>query len=321
MNDLISIIIPVYRAEKYIHKCLNSIINQTYKHLEIILIDDGSPDMCPKICDEYAQRDNRIKVFHKTNGGPSSAKNLGISVATGTYIGFVDSDDWVDKDMFDFLLKNAKKFDADISQCGYYYDYENGKSYSINNCEPVVYSDKTDMKKKILSANTEDVIMCNKIYKASLVKGKCLDVTLNNSEDWKFNYDLIEHTNLMICFNSPKYHYYLQNSSITRNISEKSILDGILGLEYFYENEKNNIELLPYLAKCYVIQATNILNSAIRNKKTNTSEYKHITKIIKKHQKFFLRYISVPSYKVKIRIMCNCMWLYILYMRFVMRNR
>ena len=90
MNELISVIVPIYNVEKYLHQCLKSIINQTYKNLEIILVDDGSPDSCPKICDEYSKKDKRIKVIHKENGGLSSARNAGLDVAKGEYISFID---------------------------------------------------------------------------------------------------------------------------------------------------------------------------------------------------------------------------------------
>ena len=96
-SELISIIVPVYKVEKYIDRCVESIINQTYKNIEIILVDDGSPDNCPKICDEWAKKDKRIRVIHKENRGVSSARNVGIDVAKGKYIGFVDSDDYIEK--------------------------------------------------------------------------------------------------------------------------------------------------------------------------------------------------------------------------------
>ena len=95
----VSIIVPVYKVEKYLRKCIDSIINQTLKDIEIILVDDGSPDNCGKICDEYAAKDTRIKVIHKENGGLSSARNAGMEVAEGEYIGFVDSDDWIESDL------------------------------------------------------------------------------------------------------------------------------------------------------------------------------------------------------------------------------
>lgn len=112
----ISIIVPIYKVEQFIDKCIDSIVNQSYNNLEIILIDDGSPDRCPEICDEWAKKDSRIKVIHKENGGAASARNAGLEIATGDYIGFVDSDDWIDKDMYEFLIKQLPE-DADFIRC------------------------------------------------------------------------------------------------------------------------------------------------------------------------------------------------------------
>ena len=118
-NDLISIIVPVYKVEPYLNKCVDSIINQTYKNIEIILVDDGSPDNCPKICDKYALLDQRIRVIHKENGGLSSARNAGISIATGEYIGFVDSDDYIAPTMYETLYKILKENNADLAICNF----------------------------------------------------------------------------------------------------------------------------------------------------------------------------------------------------------
>ncbi|MBR1540013.1 MAG: glycosyltransferase [Clostridia bacterium] len=125
-EELISIIVPVYKVEKYLDKCINSIVSQTYKNLEVILVDDGSPDSCGKMCDEWTQKDTRIKVIHKENGGLSDARNFGLDCAKGKYIQFVDSDDYIEKDMIEFLYKNLKENNADISICSnYMVDEEN----------------------------------------------------------------------------------------------------------------------------------------------------------------------------------------------------
>ncbi len=117
MKDLITVVVPVYKVEKYIDRCVTSIINQTYKNLQIILVDDGSPDNCGKICDEYAKKDNRIEVIHKENGGLSDARNAGINIAKGKYIAFVDSDDYVANDYIEYMYKILKKENAKISIC------------------------------------------------------------------------------------------------------------------------------------------------------------------------------------------------------------
>ena len=130
MNEpLVSVIVPVYKVEKYLDKCVESIVGQTYKNLEIILVDDGSPDNCPAMCDKWADRDSRIKVIHKQNGGVSSARNAGIDAVQGEFIGFVDSDDWLEPDMYDCLVKNALEYNADISRCGYFVDWSDHTSY------------------------------------------------------------------------------------------------------------------------------------------------------------------------------------------------
>lgn len=114
---MISVIVPVYRVKRYLPKCIESVINQTYKNLEIILVDlvdDGSPDKCPEICERFAQKDKRNKVIHKENGGVSSTRNLGMSVAQGEYISFVDSDDWLPKNSMELLINEMKETNADL---------------------------------------------------------------------------------------------------------------------------------------------------------------------------------------------------------------
>lgn len=114
---LISVMVPVYNVENYLEKCLDSIIDQTYQNLEIILVNDGSKDNSPKICDEYAKKDNRIKVIHKDNGGLSDARNVGLMHCKGDYLGFVDSDDWIKPNMYEKLLELCLKYEADIARC------------------------------------------------------------------------------------------------------------------------------------------------------------------------------------------------------------
>lgn len=118
---MLSVIVPVYKVEPFLKRCVDSIISQTYKNLEIILVDDGSPDNCGTICDEYAEIDNRVYVIHKKNGGVSSARNVGIEQAKGDYIAFVDSDDWLEENMFEEMLACAKTENADVVCCNYQY--------------------------------------------------------------------------------------------------------------------------------------------------------------------------------------------------------
>ncbi len=128
---MLSIIVPVYKVEPYIRQCVDSIIAQTYRDLEILLIDDGSPDRCGEICDEYAEKDNRVRVFHTENRGLSAARNLGICEASGEYIAFVDSDDWIEPDMYETLLENLEATKAEICCCGSVIEYKDGSRNAL----------------------------------------------------------------------------------------------------------------------------------------------------------------------------------------------
>ncbi len=131
IDSLISVIVPIYKVEKYLNECIRSIINQTYRNLEIILVDDGSPDYCPQICDDWAKKDGRILVIHKENGGLSSARNAGLDVCTGEYISFIDSDDWIDPCFYEVLLSEIKKSESDIAMCAIIAEYPNGHRKKI----------------------------------------------------------------------------------------------------------------------------------------------------------------------------------------------
>lgn len=123
-DALISVIVPIYNVEKWLRDCVKSILNQTYKNLEIILIDDGSTDRCGQICDQFLEKDSRIKVFHKANGGLSDARNYGLSQASGKYICFVDSDDYIEENMIEKLYLAIRKSDAEVAVCNFLYQYE-----------------------------------------------------------------------------------------------------------------------------------------------------------------------------------------------------
>ena len=129
----VSIIVPVYKVEDYIRECLDSILAQTYPYFELILVDDGSPDNCGRICDDYAKGDNRIKVVHKVNGGISSARNAGLEVAKGEWIMHVDGDDWIEPDMLEKMYAVAEKSQADIVYCDFYLSYEKNERYMFFN--------------------------------------------------------------------------------------------------------------------------------------------------------------------------------------------
>lgn len=222
-TPLISIIIPVYNVEDYFARCIDSVISQSYTNLEIILVDDGSPDRCPAICDEYSQRDERIIVIHKKNGGLSDARNAGIDRAKGRYVTFVDSDDYVDPDYISQLYKILVENNADISICGHTVRYSNGKIIPH-------YSDHvfTLNPEKTLEKILYDDELCTsawaKLYKLELFD-KIRFPKGENFEDSSTTYKLIMLSKTIACNMRSQYNYMIRpNSIMTEPFSEKKLL-------------------------------------------------------------------------------------------------
>ena len=223
MKESISIIIPIYNVEKYLNRCIDSIINQTYINLEIILVDDGSTDNCPKICDEYAKKDSRIKVIHKKNGGVSSARNSGIINSSGEYIGFIDPDDYIEPTMYEELLYNLKKTNTKISMCGYS-EVKNGKvvkSYTYNN--QIISSEQAI---KDMFNGTFMGTVCNKLFMKKLIlneKNILFNKNVHLWEDMLFLCEVLEpNLNISVCSNL-LYNYATISSSICHSINEKKL--------------------------------------------------------------------------------------------------
>lgn len=168
-SEKISIIIPVYNMEKYLDRCIRSVVNQTYRNLEIILVDDGSEDFSAGICDQWSKKDNRIRVIHKSNGGLSDARNAGLDIASGSYIGFVDSDDFIHPKMYQRLYEDSKRMDADISVCGF--DLISEKYEKLS--EVKLLGDCLLSKKEALTYMCKYVtfaVVCNKLYKSDIFR-------------------------------------------------------------------------------------------------------------------------------------------------------
>ncbi len=213
-NPLISIIIPIYNVEQYIHKCLDSIIHQTYKHLEIILVDDGSPDRCPQICDEYSKKDRRIKVLHKKNGGLSDARNAGLNIAKGEFVVFVDSDDFVELDCIEKLSRPVTEDkNVDMVIAGHNVIYESGKIVVQNTCGNVMLDSKQALE-KLLYHNGIDTCSWNKLFKKELFK----DFEFPKNflfEDTATTYKLIDKSHKIYVSSDITYNYILRKNSIT----------------------------------------------------------------------------------------------------------
>ncbi|WP_010262444.1 glycosyltransferase family 2 protein [Treponema primitia] len=228
----ISIIIPVYNMEKYLHKCVDSILVQTFMDFECILIDDGSTDICPEICDDYALKDCRIVIIHQKNAGVSAARNAGLEIARGEWIGFVDSDDWCDPGMFEFLINNARVNNADISICGARKINESGNAYSVFKKHPDLVMNSNEAILKMFSLTYFEGYSWNK-----LINRRCFekdekkirfDESIKYMEDNLIFFYLFKNAKVIIYSSTPFYNYLHRVDSVTKTPQKKGITDAAL---------------------------------------------------------------------------------------------
>lgn len=244
MRDIyVSIIVPIYNSERYLNRCIDSLINQSIKEIEIILINDGSTDRSSELIEEYSRKDNRIKVINKVNGGVSTARNAGIECALGKYISFVDSDDWCEVDMFEKMYKSALEMDVDFINIGFSMDNKSGKSIIINKSNKNIISKDTKEIAKVLSELTlgysvmklfrRDIILKNKIrFTNNLMLG----------EDAIFVQEYIKFINSVAVVDSASYHYVRCNNE---SLSTRYIDNISEFVETFWEKEEEVIMKFP----------------------------------------------------------------------------
>ena len=214
--EIVSIIVPVYNIEKYIRECLDSVVNQTYTDLEIIIVDDGSTDNSGAICDEYASKDKRIKVIHQTNAGAANAKNTALDHVTGEYVAFLDSDDFVSEDWISTMYQSMKQYNADIVECGFNKVFINQTVNSVAYMDEMVYSPKEYFEQYF--EHWESVLFCNKLFRADLLKDirfrrerRCID-------DEFFTYKVISLANKIVRIKEVLYHYRQRKTSAVHQI-------------------------------------------------------------------------------------------------------
>ena len=204
----ISVIVPVYNCEPYLPACLDSILNQTYSDLEIIVVDDGSTDGSPAICDAYTQKDARIRVIHQENQGVSVARNTGLDIASGEFIAFVDSDDTLEPDMYQLLMELAQTHQADIAHCGYKKVRLDGSSKDVCGTDVLLVQDSAEASKCLLRGQYFVGSPWNKLYKRHLFQDIRFDPTLKNNEDILVNVLVFQKAIKLVFWDAPKYHYY-----------------------------------------------------------------------------------------------------------------
>lgn len=225
----ISIIVPVYKVEKYLDRCVESILNQTFTDFELILVDDGSPDNCPQMCDEWEKKDERIRVIHKENGGVSVARNVGLDNAKGNFIGFVDSDDWILPDMYQTLYELIENGKYDISICGIVRTIEEKYIDTLRSSEEKYIYSKEEYLKKILKVKTQDSnhYPCNKLYRKEVMDNVKFPEGLSIGEDVESTFLAVVNSEKIIETKKVGYIYWLNLESATIAAFDAKQLDYI----------------------------------------------------------------------------------------------
>ena len=289
----ISIIVPVYKVEEYLSQCIDSILVQTFTNFELLLVDDGSPDRCGEMCEEYAQKDERIRVFHQENAGVSTARNKGLAEAYGKYIVFVDSDDYVDLDMFESMYNSAKKYDADFVRVDNYKERTDGAVLNQNYVPPMhegVYNQQ-ELREKLLytqlglnpSDDGSKYVSCSvwrNIYRKAIIDSLKLQFVSERdliSEDIPFNIDFMMSCERAAVINQKFYHYIVNEKSLTQTYkTDRFAKELVLYYELIrrskecgiYENCKLRLErhLLTRLRMCIKSEMVGNKNSTVAKK-------------------------------------------------------
>ena len=292
-KERISVVVPVYKVEDYLDDCVRSIINQTHSDLEIILVDDGSPDKCPEICEEWAKKDNRIKVIHKKNGGLSDARNAGIDIATGQYLAFVDSDDWIRPEMYEKMLLALKKESADFCSCSIHCFYEDGRESSFG-YKGYIVAGSEKMLEMLYKDTNFPVSAFNKLYKRSCWETMRFPVG-KICEDAFTTYLQIDQASRIVHLPEEYYCYRIRPQSIMTSAFTLSKMDEEEAWRKNVEFMKNHYPKIYPLAYDFYLQKTNILIAKIpENKKQRfKNEYKMLKDILKKNIGYILFYSHI----------------------------
>lgn len=304
-RPLISVIVPVYNVEKYLEECLDSIIKQTYKKLQIILIDDGSIDNSGKICDSYQAEDDRINVIHKDNGGLSDARNKGLKIAKGDYLAFVDSDDFITKDYVEYLLKILEKYNADVSVCSKQNFIDGGTiKKKDEEAEVVVYTGIAAMENLLYQKNIENSAW-GKLYKASLFKDIYYPVG-KLYEDLGTTYKVLYKAKKVIWSSEKKYFYRQRDDSIMKKKFTMSNIDRIevsQDLMRFIRDKCKNLHKAAvsrfFISNVQVLREIplkeNEYSDVVYEIKRNIKQYRKVV-LLDKKAKRISRFIALAAY-------------------------
>lgn len=268
-KDLISVIVPVYNAANYLDKCIQSIVNQTYQEIEILLIDDASQDDSVSICKKWKTIDSRIRVFTKANAGVSSARNYGLTKASGQMIAFVDSDDYILEDMLSVLYDNLMKYQADIAEVDFcltdekkYHKKKRGQFFKI------LSQDKALI--ELFSGNVIENIVCNKLYRKAILSDIKFIEDIHSAEDLYFNYEAIKNANkIVVDTKTAPYQYVMRETSFMNSEFSEKTLGNLIVTQKIYDEVKYSLK--PYARAKYIREVMKCINKIQDSKPTKDS--------------------------------------------------
>lgn len=302
-NPLVSVVVPVYNVEKYLSRCLESILNQSYKNIEIVVVDDGSTDHTGQIADDYQRKyPKKIVCLHLVNGGVLRARLEGIAATSGEWIGFVDGDDLIESDMYEHLINNAYIYAADISHCGYQTIINNGERiHFFYNTGRLTVQNRVEGVRDLLLGAFVEPSLCNKVFKRelfySLKHETILNSTIKTNEDLLMNYLLFKQAKKSVFEDICFYHYIARNTSVTRSPFEAyKVLDPIRVRKYIFDDvnqENRNVACQKYLIGCmqaYIALYPNIeYKEQVLKIKQELLKYRGKWKVLRKAELIKLR--------------------------------
>lgn len=285
---MISVIVPAFNVETTIIRTLDSILAQTYSEIEVIVVDDGSADETGRVIDNYVSQHKRVMAIHTQNHGVTVARLTGVARASGEWIGFVDGDDEIEPDMYELLLKNAERYDADISHCGYQMVFADGRISYFHNTGGLVPQDRTTGLKDLLDGSLVEPGLCNKLFRKNLFQRllytDVMDRNIKINEDLLMNYILFSNANMSVFQDICKYHYLVRSTSASRaSLNQHKIFDPIQVKQLILDMKIDG--MTEAAEKAYISTCVNVYNSLVVDKSSQFArEQKMVWNLVKEHK-------------------------------------
>jgi glycosyltransferase involved in cell wall biosynthesis len=323
MADRISVIVPVYNVATDLPRCLDSILAQTHPNIEIIAVNDGSPDHSGEILDCYAARHPNIRVIHKENGGVTSARLRGVQEASGEWIGFVDGDDEIEPDMYARLLKNAVEYDADISHCGYQMVFSDGRVNYFHNSGIIREQDSHTAIRDLLEGTLVEPGLWNKLYRRELFQGlsRRMDSTIRINEDLLMNYYLFSNADVSVFDDWCPYHYIVRSTSASRaKLNPHQIYDPIRVKEIICQTIST--ALLDDARRAYINTCISVYHTLLSAGREYRDDLQKVRRLLMQEKSFFRLLGKKRSLMAQLIICAPSVYkpIYGIYCRYLQKN-